>query len=431
MGNIRDQRSGNRYRKLLVFNHDAPLILGNILPYFLKASKEDNGLVGDERMPDVSILDRIDDIKKIDKSDMLGHCLKTSQYSRDVVERAEQIKLPAKVNVSRKVSIKYKNPRQIVITGMGGSAIGGEILRDWLRDELPIPIEISSDYTLPAYTNKDTLVFAISHSGETEETLSSFVDALRKKCMIVSITSGGHMLSFSRKLSLPFVQIPGGLPPRAAIPFLFFPLPILLEKIGALSNVREEVDETIGVMKSLGEANSPKIPVKDNLAKKLALELMGTVPVVYGFKQYNAIAHRLKTQFNENSKVVSKYDVFPELNHNEVVGWEAPEALTKHFSVIVIRDRDKPAEIRRRIEATKSLALKGAKKVLEVYASGEGRLAKMFSVLHMGDFVSVYLAILQNKDPTPVKTISAIKEEMRKEFSVIDKVEDEIRKIVT
>jgi len=387
-------------------------------------------LVGDERMSGVSILDRIDDVKEIDKSNMLGHCIRTPQYSRDVVERAEQIELPVKVDISRKVSIRYKKPCHIVIAGMGGSAIGGEILKDWLRDKLPIPIEISSDYTLPAYTNEDTLVFVISHSGETEETLSSFVDALRKRCMIVSITSGGHLLSFSKRLSLPFVQISGGLPPRAAIPFLYFPLPILLEKIGVLSNVEKEIDEAIRIMKTVGEANAPTVPVEDNMAKKLALELMGTVPVVYGFRQYNAIAHRLKTQFNENSKVVSGYDVFPELNHNEVVGWEAPEALTKHFSVVVIRDRDENVEMRRRIEVTKSLALKGARKVLEIYARGNGKLAKMFSVLHMGDFVSVYLAILQGKDPTPVKTISAIKEEMKSEFSVVDGVEDEIRKIV-
>jgi len=370
-------------------------------------------------MPD-SILDRVDEIKKIDKSDMLGHCMKTSQYARDVVGRAERVEL----------SSRYRKPCHIVVAGMGGSGIGGEILKDWLRDELSIPIEVSSDYTLPACVNEDTLVFAISHSGETEETLSSFVDALRRKCMIVSITSGGHLLSFSKRLSLPFVQIPGRLPPRAAIPFLFFPLPVLLEKIGVLSDVREEIDETVRVMRIVGEANSPKVPVEDNLAKKLALELMGSVPVVYGFRQYSAIAHRLKTQFNENSKVVCRFDVFPELNHNEVVGWEASEALTRQFSVILIRDRDEPVEMRRRIEVTKLLALKGVKKVLEVYASGEGRLARMFSVLHVGDFASVYLAILYGKDPTPVRTIGAIKEVMGREFSVLGRVEDEVRRIV-
>ena len=400
-------------------------------PYFLKASTENNGLVGDERMPDISILDRIDEIKKIDKDNMLGHCLKTPLYSRDVVDQTERIDLPAKVDISRNVSIRYRKPHHVIITGMGGSAIGGEILKDWLRDDLPIPIDISRDYTVPAYANKDTLVLAISHSGETEETLSSFLDALRKKCMIVSITSGGHLLSFCKKLDVPFVRIPGGLPPRAAIPFLFFPLPILLEKMGVLSNVKEEIDETIRVTKNLGDANSPIIPVKDNSAKHLALELVNTIPVVYGFKQYTSIAHRLKTQFNENSKVLSTYDVFPELNHNEVVGWEAPKALTKHFSVILIRDPNEPAEIRQRIEATKSLALKGAKKILEISASDNRRLARMFSVLHMGDFVSVYLAILQNKDPTSVKTISAIKEEMKRESSVMNKVENEIHKIAT
>jgi len=380
-------------------------------------------------MQDASILDRIDEIKRIDESGMLSHCVKTPEYSQDAIERAERIKVPAKVNISRKVSIKYNKPHNIVVTGMGGSAVGGKILRDWLWDELPISVEVSRDYALPAYVDEDTLVFVVSYSGETEETLSSFIDALRKRCMIVSITSGGHLLSFSKKLNLPIVQIPEGLPPRAAISYLFFPLPVLLEKIGVLSDVREEIDETIRVVKGLGEANSPTVPVKNNFAKKLALELTDTVPVIYGFRQYSAIAHRMKTQFNENSKVFSAYDVFPELNHNEVVGWEAPEALTKHFSVITIRDHNEPTEIRRRIEATKSLALKGAKKVHEIYASGFGKLAKMFSVLHMGDFVSVYLAILQNRDPTPVNTISAIKREMKKEISMLDKVEGEIRKI--
>ncbi len=148
--------------------------------------------------------------------------------------------------------------------------------------------------------------------------------------------------------------------------------------------------------------------------------------MIYGFRQYASIAHRLKTQFNENSKVPSKHDAFPELNHNEVVGWEASEALTKRFSVLLIRDPEEPPEIRHRIEATKSLVLHKAQKVLEVYARGESKLARMFSVLFIGDLASVYLAILRNTDPTPVEIINKIKEEMGKRFNVMERLKREV-----
>jgi glucose/mannose-6-phosphate isomerase len=305
---------------------------------------------------------------------------------------------------------------------MGGSAIGGEILRDWLLNELPIPIEVCRDYVLPAYVNEETLVFAISCSGNTEETLSAFADAVKRGCMVITITSGGHLLSFSEKLHVPHLTIPGGLPPRVTLPYLFFPLPILMEKLGILKSREKEIQEAVKVIEKLSRENSPETPVKNNLSKKLALELDETIPVVYGFREYAAVAHRLKTQFNENSKVPCKHEVFPELNHNEVVGWEASDALTKCFSVLLIRDRDESPEIKNRIEATKSLALNKAKKVLELYARGESKLARMFSVLHVGDLASVYLAILHNTDPTPVETIDKIKEELKERFKVIERL---------
>jgi len=376
-----------------------------------------------------TILDKIDGIKRIDKNGMLTHCLKTAEYCQDVISRAEKVEIPEKVSISKKIIVEYKKPRNIVIAGMGGSAIGGEILRDWLRDETSIPIDVCNDYTLPAYASEHTLVFAVSYSGETEETLNAFVDAIRRKCMIIAITSGGHLLSFAKKMQLPLIMIPTGLPPRAALPYVFFPLPVLMEKIDALAGKRSEIEESMHVIKMVSEENSPKIPVENNFSKKLALQLMGSVPLIYGFRQYGAVAHRLKTQFNENSKVPSRYEVFPELNHNEIVGWEASEDLTKIFSVLLIRDRNEPDEMKNRIEATKSTALQKAGRVLEVYAKGEGKLAKMFSILHLGDFTSVYLAILRGVDPVSVKTIDEIKMAMKKKFNAIEKVEKEIQKM--
>lgn len=365
-------------------------------------------------MDKTTVLDQPEEIKKIDKSDILGHCVKTSIYCEDAVQRAKQ------------VSVRYGKPRHIVVVGMGGSAIGGEILRGWLLDELPIPVEVCRDYSLPAYANEDTLVFAISCSGKTEETLSAFVDAVKRRCNIITITSGEHLLSFSEKLGVPYIIVPSDLPSRVTLPYLFFPLPILLEKLGVLKDKENEIQETIRIVKKLGRENSPETPTRENPSKKLALELRETIPVVYGFRQYAAIARRLKTQFNENSKVPSRHDVFPELNHNEVVAWEASEALTKRFSVLLIRDREEPPEIRHRIEATKSLVLNKAQKVLEVHARGESKLAKIFSVLFVGDLTSVYLAILRNSDPTPVEIINKMKEEMSKRFNVIEKLKREV-----
>ena len=381
-------------------------------------------------MPEITILDKPEELEKIDKSNMLNLCVKTPEHCQDAIQRAKKIKIPNEVEISKKITIKYKKPQNIIITGMGGSAIGGEILQDWLQDKLLIPIQICRDYTLPAYANRNTLVFAISYSGETAETLSAFIDAIRRKCMTITISSGGRLLSFSKKLQIPHVTIPNGRPPRAAIPYLFFPLPILLEKMDILSNTEKHIQETIRVLKEVGRENSPQILTKTNLSKRLALQLKETIPAIYGFGQFRAIAHRMKTQFNENSKLLSVYDVFPELNHNEAVGWEVSEDLAKKFSVILIRDHDEPPEIKHRIEMTKILALHKAQKILEIYARGKGRLAKMFSVLLVGDLASVFLAILQGVDPAPVKTIDLIKREMNRKFDVAGKLDGEIRKMI-
>ena len=376
-------------------------------------------------MHETIILDKIDEIKKIDKSGMLTHCLKTAEYSKGIISHTEKVEIPEKVKIGKKI-IEYKKPQNIVIAGMGGSAIGGEILKSWLRDEASIPIEICNEYTLPAYASQHTLVFVVSYSGETEETLSALVDAVNRKCMIIAVTSGGHLLAFAKKLQIPYVMIPSGLPPRAALPYVFFPLPVLMEKMNVLESKKSEIEETLYMIKAVSEENSPKISTKNNASKKLALQLKDSVPAIYGFRQYGAVAHRLKTQFNENSKVPSRYEVFPELNHNETMGWEASEDLTKIFSVLLIRDRNEPEEIKNRIEATKSTALQKAARVIEIHAKGEGKLAKMFSIVSLGDFTSVYLAILRGVDPVPVKTIDKIKMAMKKKFNAIDKVEKEI-----
>jgi len=356
------------------------------------------------------------EIRKIDKSNMLSFCTDAPKHYAEAAR------------IAKKLSISYAKPANIVVAGMGGSAISGELLKDWARDKITVPIEVSREYSLPAYASKNTLVLVTSYSGETEDSLSAFLDATKRKCMTVCSSSGGTLQEFAEKLRVPHLCVPAGMAPRATLPYLFMPLPILLAKIGLVSDVAPEFSATITALKRISAANSPEVPLKNNFSKSIAADICGTVPVVYGFGFYRAVAQRLKTQFNENSKVPAKWEVFPELNHNEIVGWEDYGKLTKNFSAILLRDKAEPAEVRSRIETTKTLMQPAVSKTLEVWAQGEGTLAKMLSTICIGDFTSVYLAILRKIDPTPVKTIALLKEQMQR-TGVKEKIIRELDKL--
>jgi glucose/mannose-6-phosphate isomerase len=311
---------------------------------------------------------------------------------------------------------------------MGGSSIGGELLKDWVRDKIETPVEICREYTLPAYVNKDTLVLVVSYSGETEETLSLFRDTIIRKCMTVCISSGGKLQEFAKKLGSPHLLVPSGMAPRATLPYLFIPMITILERIGLVSGVDTEFSDTIKTLEEVSNDCSPRTPLEENFSKKLAMNVCGTVPAVYGFGFYRAVAQRLKTQFNENSKNPAKWESFPELNHNEIVGWEEAREFERYFSAIFIRDENEPIEIRQRIEVTKSLMRQQVRKLLEVYSRGRARLAKMSSVICAGDFASVYLAVLRGIDPTPVRTIDLLKERL-KQTGTKEKVLQELQKL--
>jgi glucose/mannose-6-phosphate isomerase len=351
-------------------------------------------------MPRQTTLDDLQQIKKTDRSNMLSFCIEAPKHYRKATELAKN------------VTVDFKRPRTIIVAGMGGSAIGGELLRDWAFDRIEVPIEICREYSLPAYADETTLVFVSSYSGETEETLSALLDALKRKCMIVCTSSGGKLAEFAQKLNLLYVGAPSGMAPRATLPYMFMPMPIILQKMGLTSKVESEAFDTVKVLKQISAENSPEIKTDNNFSKSLAANIKGTVPTIYGFGIYRAVAQRFKTQFNENSKNPAKWEYFPELNHNEIVGWEAAEKFAKWFSVIFIRDAEEPVEIRQRIETTKEIMSKKRLRLFEVQSRGRSSLAKMASVICIGDFASVYLAVLRGIDPTPVETITLLKQKL-------------------
>ena len=371
-----------------------------------------------ERILPRKILDDLAEMKRIDKGNMLSFCVEAPKHCREAAKLAEV------------VQINYSKPQTIIVAGMGGSAIGGELLKDWTRDKIDVPIEICREYSLPAYADERTLVFVVSYSGETEEALGVFLDAIKKNCMTFFISSGGKLLELAEKLRLPYLRVPSGIPqPRAALPYLFLPMPILLEKLGLISDVSSEISEAVKILERVKRENLPEKLLNNNFSKKLALGIDGTVPVIYGFGIYRAVAQRYKQEFNENSKIPAKWDFFSELNHNEIVGWEAVKELAECFSIIFIRDKDEPEEIHERIEATKELISQEAtKKIFEVWSSGQSRLAKMLYTIYIGDFTSVYLAILRGVDPTPVETISLLKERIT-QSGVKEKIIDELQKL--
>lgn len=346
-----------------------------------------------------SSLDDIDGIRRIDKSNMLQFSVEASKHYTNAKLLAEG------------VNVSFSKPDRVIIAGMGGSGIGGDLLKDYARDKANVPFEVSRDYTLPAYVNRRSLVVVVSYSGETEESLSAFLDATKRKCTIFCISSGGALLEHANRLNVPFLRVPEGMPPRAASPYLLVPQLLLMEKLGLAKGVSKELEEAIYVLKKVCAENSPEIPEEKNKSKFIASGLIGTAPVVYGFGVYRAVAQRWKQQFNENAKVPAKWDVFPELDHNEIVGWEKAGGLANCFSTVFIRDKSESVDVRRRIETTKSL-MPRASKQFEVYAQGEGTLARMLSTVVLGDFTSVYLAILRKIDPTPVQTITTLKQKI-------------------
>ncbi|MBN1280999.1 MAG: bifunctional phosphoglucose/phosphomannose isomerase [Candidatus Thermoplasmatota archaeon] len=336
----------------------------------------------------------------VDKSNMLDGLARFPEQIKEALAIAE--------TVERFTFLKVDD---VVVSGMGGSAISGDILASLFRDTLDVPLVVNRDYDLPKWVNKDTLVLCMSYSGNTSETLSSFKLAYQKKCKIICISTGGKLQELAEKRQVPFVKIPAGLQPRAATPYLLFPAIVFLKKIGLVKTAIEtDIQETITITQEFITTLHRTVPLESNPAKQLATKIHQTIPQVYGWGVYAPIALRWRHQFNENSKVIARTDIVPECNHNDLVGWSANPEVSKLFSCILFRDRDEElVEMTRRLEFMHDLCSNMAGAVIEVTPKGKSRLAKMMYFMCLGDFTSCYLAVLRGIDPSPVDIITALK----------------------
>ncbi|MBI2543246.1 MAG: bifunctional phosphoglucose/phosphomannose isomerase [Candidatus Aenigmarchaeota archaeon] len=277
----------------------------------------------------------------------------------------------------------------IIICGMGGSAISGDVVKDAFKDLLRFPVEISRTYRLPGYASGDSLVVCLSYSGNTWETLAQLNQAIEKNCKIVCVSSNGKMETIARERNLPYVKLSGGMMPRVAFPYLLSALLAVFQNLGLVS------------VPELGlEKNLDKI---ENEAKRLTERVNNTFPII--ISQYPSVVLRYKTQLNENSKFLAKDEILPEIHHNEVESWVK---LDEKFSVILLRENGEDKEVSNSFDIDKKLL--DGKNVCEVFAEGDTRLERILYLILLGDFLSYFLAEKNNTDPYPVNVIAQIKE---------------------
>ncbi|MBU4562720.1 bifunctional phosphoglucose/phosphomannose isomerase, partial [bacterium] len=274
----------------------------------------------------IDILDG--DFSKLDKDNMIELLEEFPQKMRDALRLGEEFSIPTNFSPTSASSSfsapdsTTRNFKNIVVLGMGGSAIGGDLLSNYLADELSIPIVVIRGYDIPGFVDENSLVFAVSYSGNTEETISALKKCLEAKARIIALTSGGKLAVLSQENNFPVIKVPAGIQPRAAISYLFFPILKALERLSLIKEKVSEIEETFNTLKELSKEYCAKSPSENNLAKKVALSLYQHLPLVYGSEGLlEAVAMRWKTQINENSKWPCFWNVFPELDHNEIVGY--------------------------------------------------------------------------------------------------------------
>jgi glucose/mannose-6-phosphate isomerase len=349
-------------------------------------------------------LDNLKELKKYDRKDM----------ARFLTDFPDQCARAMKVVSRFSLPSSYRKIDKILVCGMGGSGIGGEILKSFLEKELKAPLIINKNYHIPAFVNARTLVFCLSYSGNTEETLSAFRAAAKKKAKIVAVTSGGKLEKLARNKKCCLVLVPGGFPPRASLGYLFFSLVAVLERLGLVKSKKDQYRRTLRLLKDLRGELSLSSKIRSNPAKRIALKLYRKLILIYTSPSLAAVGLRWRGQLAENSKVLASSNIFPELNHNEIVGWGISSGSGKKYHVIILRDRQDSSLIAGSIEIAAKIIKGKAGGIDCLYTRGEAFLCRLFSLVYLGDWVSYYLAILNGVDPTPVEAIDYLKKESAK-----------------
>jgi glucose/mannose-6-phosphate isomerase len=317
----------------------------------------------------------------------------------------QQLKEALEIGEKAKLRKNGKQISNIIITGLGGSGIGGTIVTEITANEIKVPIVVNKDYFLPEFANENTLVIACSYSGNTEETLQAFEEAQKKNCSIVCISSGGKMIELAEKLNLDYIKIPGGMPPRACLGYSLTQLFFVLHHFGFISNsFKNEIQRSIHLLDNEEEDIRTQ-------AKSIAGALLNSLPIIYAVAGYEGVAVRFRQQLNENSKILCWHHVLPEMNHNELVGWTQEN---DELAVVILRNEDDYKRSVKRIEISKEVFQKYTPNIIEIFSKGNSRIERSLYLIHLCDWISAEIANLRGIDAVEVRVIDYLKGSLAK-----------------
>jgi glucose/mannose-6-phosphate isomerase len=302
-----------------------------------------------------------------------------------------------------------RKPKHILVSGMGGSAIAGDLIHDLLFGDLPIPIAVNRGYDLPEFVNKQTLLLISSYSGNTEETLSALQEGLNRKAMVTVFTSNGAIARIASQHHIPAVTFPQGYPPRSALGFSFFSMLGFLQQLLAIPVDDDDIDDLVDLLKACVKT----LLEPRNEIQQLATTLMGHLPLLHISHRLASVAFRWQTQINENGKTFAHCHSIPEANHNEIVGLCYPKEMVRKMHLVFLRARlFENSQIEKRFLISKRILSEAVAAVTEIHADGDTKLPQIFSLILKGDFLSFYLSELLNVDPTPVLRIDELKKRL-------------------
>jgi glucose/mannose-6-phosphate isomerase len=311
----------------------------------------------------------------------------------------------AKSIAEKAVLAPSSNIENIIITGLGGSGIGGTIISELISDSCKVPIIVNKDYFIPAFVNSKTLLIISSYSGNTEETLSAFNQAISKNAQIICITSGGKILELAKQHQLEFIEIPGGYPPRSCIGYSLVQLiKVLVNKGFADKKLFDDLEKSIVLLENENEAIKTE-------SQQIAKKLTNKIAVIYSLGSTEGVAVRFRQQINENSKMLCWHHVFPEMNHNELVGWT-----TKNEDLVVVTFHTSfdYERTKKRYDICKPIFAKYSNEVIDIIAKGETKLEQFLYLINIGDWITCYIADIRQIDPVEVNVIDYLKKELAK-----------------
>jgi glucose/mannose-6-phosphate isomerase len=304
-------------------------------------------------------------------------------------------------------NIREKKFSSIVLCGLGGSAISGDLINDYLTDEISIPFRVNRGYDLPFYTDEKTLVIISSYSGNTEETISCFHQALEKKCRIISITSGGIIQKESEKNNIPVVKVQRGFQPRYALGLSFFSLLKIFQEL-RLADEEKNMQQIAQLWQLKGEEYSKENSYPSQIAK----QLIGFVPVIYSAEFLSSVGYRLKSQLNENSKLHSFHHTLPEMNHNEIIGWESYNENQIQAKVINLFDKEYHPQNLKRFDILKEILSNMKVEVLNVLSNERSKKVRIMDLIFLSDWISFYASVLRGFDPSEIDFINQMKKRL-------------------